>query len=297
MNLRIISWNIAGGHPINSLDHLDYSPEDLNYFIEQVRALNPDIICLQESHTPKEDGVSNASQIAQALNMPHVFNSPASISHVDPKHQLSTAIVSNIPFQDTKSAFFPNPDTQLFWKDGRPADTHEKNMQVVDSGEFAVANNQMLPLTLFGYDYQDETYGGLLAKGINEVMEKTIPQKPLIWCGDFNFADPLAIYPHMRTCRLTDALPDEATRPSKDGSKKRPDHIFFTPEFKVENADIQKTNSDHYLCFADFSFGMKNLDELRHATLVASAGASTRLAGSKLSDEEVEQISKSSEQK
>jgi GrpB-like predicted nucleotidyltransferase (UPF0157 family) len=36
---------------------------------------------------------------------------------------------------------------------------------------------------------------------------------------------------------------------------------------------------------------------LRQATLVASAGASTRLAGSKLTDEEVGQINKSSEQK
>lgn len=42
---------------------------------------------------------------------------------------------------------------------------------------------------------------------------------------------------------------------------------------------------------------LKRLVELQQATLIASTGASTRLAGSKLSDEEVEQISKSSEQK
>lgn len=40
-----------------------------------------------------------------------------------------------------------------------------------------------------------------------------------------------------------------------------------------------------------------HLVELRQETLKASTGASTRLAGSKLSDEQVEQISKSSEQK
>ncbi len=197
--------------------------------------------------------MSNADRVAQALNMPHVFNSPASTSHIDTKHQLSTAIISKIPFTTTQVAFFPNPATQLFWKDGRPADTHEKNIQVIDFGDFVVANNQMLPLALFGYDYQDATFGGMLAKGINEVLEKSIPQKPLIWCGDFNFPDPLAIYPYMKTRELTDALPDEVTRPSKDGSRKRPDHIFFTPEFKVESVSIQKTNSDHYLCFAEFS--------------------------------------------
>jgi GrpB-like predicted nucleotidyltransferase (UPF0157 family) len=39
------------------------------------------------------------------------------------------------------------------------------------------------------------------------------------------------------------------------------------------------------------------LAEIQHATLIASAGASARLAGSELSDEEVEQISESSERK
>lgn len=34
----------------------------------------------------------------------------------------------------------------------------------------------------------------------------------------------------------------------------------------------------------------ERLAELRHATLIASTGASTRLAGSKLSDKEVEQV-------
>ena len=34
----------------------------------------------------------------------------------------------------------------------------------------------------------------------------------------------------------------------------------------------------------------ERLAELRHATLIASAGASTRLAGSKLSDKEVKRV-------
>jgi streptomycin 3"-adenylyltransferase len=45
------------------------------------------------------------------------------------------------------------------------------------------------------------------------------------------------------------------------------------------------------------SQSLSPLAELRQATIIASAGASTRLAGSKLPDEEVERISKSSEQK
>ena len=47
----------------------------------------------------------------------------------------------------------------------------------------------------------------------------------------------------------------------------------------------------------NIGISQERLVELRRATLIASTGASTRLAGSTLSDEEVEQISKSSGQK
>ena len=40
----------------------------------------------------------------------------------------------------------------------------------------------------------------------------------------------------------------------------------------------------------NFSISPERLTELRHATLIASTGASTRLAGSKLSDKEVERV-------
>lgn len=47
----------------------------------------------------------------------------------------------------------------------------------------------------------------------------------------------------------------------------------------------------------NISISPEHLAKLRRATLIASAGASTRLEGSKLSDEEVEQVSKFSERK
>lgn len=47
---------------------------------------------------------------------------------------------------------------------------------------------------------------------------------------------------------------------------------------------MAKQNKKH------LSISPERLAELHHATLVASTGASTRLAGSKLSDKEVEQV-------
>lgn len=252
-NLRIVSWNIAGGHPMASLDHLDYSPENLDYFVSEIRKLNPDILCLQEAHTPLSGAPSNAARIASALNMPYVLNEPANVSHIDTECDLGIALISNIPFKSSKTILLPNPHIECVWENGTHAYTHEKNLQVVDFGEFSIANNQMLPISLFGHRYDDASRGGELANDINGVLKKFIPAAPLIWCGDFNFSDPLRVYPYMQDRGLVDALPDEGTRPTRDGSKKRPDHIFYSTEFSVQQTAVEKTNTDHYLCFAEFT--------------------------------------------
>ena len=52
----------------------------------------------------------------------------------------------------------------------------------------------------------------------------------------------------------------------------------------MRNMTKQKTNKKN------FNISPKRLAELRRATLIASAGASTRLAGSKLSDKTIKKI-------
>ena len=253
MKMKIASWNIAGGHTIASLKHLDYNPEDIEYFVDQLKAIDADIVCLQESHTPDDGTQSNAQNIASALGYSYVFNSVSSVSHIESGQKLSTAILSKEPFSNEKRVFYPNPSETLFWEDGRPADTHEKNLQLAGLKNFSVANNQMLPLRLFGLAYDDERVGSELAKGINEIMAEHV-STPVIWCGDFNWPDPLKLYPHLQKLNLTEALPDKETRPSIEGAKKRPDHIFYSPEFSLVASDVVTVNADHYLCWAEFDW-------------------------------------------
>lgn len=249
--MKIISWNIAGAHTIASLEHFDYDQEDLLYFVDEIRKIDPDIICLQESHTAISEEKSNALELANALGFEYVLNSPSSPSHINSAFKLGIAILSKEPFLETEMVTFPNPDEPLFWKDGRPAATHEKNIQVATYKNFSIANNQMLPVTLFGLSYE-EGVGARLAKGINEIVENKL-RNPIIWCGDFNHDRPLDIYAHMSTLGLVDALPDVATRPSLDELKKRSDHIFYSPEFNLIDSGVVHTNTDHFLCFAEFN--------------------------------------------
>jgi len=252
VNIKIASWNIAGGHSISSLQQFDYSPEDLDYFIEQLRSINADIVCLQESHTSEDGSNSNAHAIAAALGYPHLLNSPSSPSHIEEGYKLSTAILSKVPFLEKRAVLYPYPSAPLFWRDGRAAvGRHEKNLQVVRTENFSIANNQMLPIHLFSLSYDDKGEGGKLAHRINETMAASVAS-PVLWCGDFNFENPLSIYPHLNTLHLTEALPDKDTRPSVGGAKRRTDHIFYSPEFRLIASDVMTVNADHYLCWAEF---------------------------------------------
>ncbi len=250
-NLKIISWNIAGGYPTASLKHFDYEPENIGYFAEQIKHISPDIVCLQESHTSLDGKRSIAHELGIMLNMPFILNSPASPSHINSAYQLGTAIISKNEFINSKVHWYPDPQMELFFTDGRKAITHRKNLQTIKIGDYYIANHQLLPISLFGYKYNDGSNGSKFAKQIDLTMK--IIATPIIWCGDFNFNNPKSIYTTIQELELSEALPDEPTRPT-DGSKKTPDHIYYSKEFSLIQSGIIKTKSDHYLCYAEFSY-------------------------------------------
>lgn len=248
--MRLISWNIAGARRVKSHQHFDYGDEDLIYFSEQAKILHPDVICLQETHTNSQRSV--AEDLAKSLKMDHVFDSPASPSHVDKLSRLGTAIISKTPFLNKEVFQYPYPDFELYFPDGRKAIIHHKNLQVVKFKDFYLANTQMLPIQIFGYQYGEGE-----AVEYTKKVESTFftLKRPLIFAGDFNFDTPQAIYPMLRDrLALKDALPDRVTRPNKEGIKKTPDHIYYSPEFKLIDSRIVETETDHYLCFAELNY-------------------------------------------
>jgi endonuclease/exonuclease/phosphatase family metal-dependent hydrolase len=245
MKLKIASWNIAGGRRIQSNDQFDYEKqENLPYFVNEIKQLDPDIVCLQETHT--NDQRSMANDMAQMLNMPFVFNSPASPSHVNADYQLSNAIVSKFVFTGSSETFYPNPwfDAHL---NGKKIVQHAKNLQIVTINGLHIANTQLSPLRIFGYEY-DSGLGRELAIKMEQILLRL--KAPLLFAGDFNFNFPQTIYPTLfQNLQLSEAFPDTVTRP--DGKSKY-DHIYYTNEFKLIEAKVVPTMSDHYLCYAAF---------------------------------------------
>lgn len=250
--ITIASWNIAGAHKMKSFDMFDYEGEDVAYFASQLGAQNPDIICLQETHSSSERSV--AREIARRLGFEYVYEQPMSPSHIDPAYELGMAVLSKEELEPVVTFKVPYPSFPLAFSDGRPAAVHEKGVQVFMRGGVMIANLQLLPLTVFGARY-DEGEGRELARQIEQTFLERL-RAPLIFAGDFNFDSPRTVYPALyEAIGLEEALPSTTTRPNKEGAKKTPDHILYSKELAAAGGKVVKVQADHYLCTAKLKLG------------------------------------------
>jgi len=246
--LKVISWNIAGGHTIKSLDMFDYEKENLSYFADMIRKYAPDVICLQETHSNESRSI--ASELAKLLHYEFVYENAASPSHIDESFMLGQAIISRIPLKNMRTIVYPYPTFPLLFSDGREAAHHDKILQIAQWGKVMIANTQMMPLKIFSEEYDTENGAGF-SKEIDEVLTSSL-DTPLIFCGDFNFNQPVNAFPKMyKKFSIANALPDSVTRPDTT-EKLAPDHILYSPELSIINAKVVETQTDHFLCFAEF---------------------------------------------
>lgn len=240
MTVTIATWNIAGARPIKSAERFDYAPEDIGYFTEQLRAIDADVICLQETHLNKDRSV--AKEIAEQLGY-HIHEAEMSPSHVDAAYSLGNAILYKEVPKSLHNFLFPYPFFKLLLPGGRVAARHNKGFQIAEFSFGMVVNMQMLPLGFLGTPY--DSPDGLL---FSEEMERTLlseVRSPSIICGDFNFREPKTQYAKL-LANSVNALPDVPTRPEE----KKTDFIFVSPEFRVQSSRVIETNSDHFLCVA-----------------------------------------------
>lgn len=247
MKLRIGTWNIAAARKMVSTERFDYSPdEELPYFAEEIRRLDLDVICLQESHANEDD--SMARRLGKLVEMPNVEESIGCPSHIDILYNLNTAVLSKQTFVGAPSYKLPRPPFELRFKhDGRAVPPYDRYLQVVDLGTYAVANMWTEPLGAFGRSYEADE-GKSFAAQIDELLVAKL-ERPLLFAADFNIEDVAAALPQLvETFRLKEALPDMPTKPHGN----HPDHILYSPEWKKLDSGVVQTQSDHYLCWAEF---------------------------------------------
>ena len=243
--MRVVTWNIAAGRTIRSAKQFDYQEgPNLPYFLSYLATLDPDILCLQESHG--NEHYSMAREIAQALRMPYVHEKRASPSHIDRDYMLCNAILSKKPFTDPQEVFLPHPPFQLYLG-GKPVPPFDRYLISVEFPGFRAATMHVEPLSILGHSY-GKGDGLQFGHMIDEVLVKTL-RVPFIFTADLYEEHPEIPFPKfMKKFAMQDALPaGQFTTPVDDG----PDHIMCTPEWRVLDSKIIKTQTDHYLCVAD----------------------------------------------
>jgi hypothetical protein len=244
MKIRVATWNVAGGRLVNSLDHFDYAKnEDLDYFSSQLEQLNLDIICLQESQFNDND--SFAKRLAKSLNFPYVAETPGCPSHVDKTYKMTPAIISKQPFDMEKPYLLPYPNFKLIHK-GKELPPFDRYLLEVKFNNFSVVTAHPEPLGMFDLTYESGE-GNMLAKEIDGLISHKF-SKPVVFAVDFNFNDVSKVLPEtFAKFSLSEALDADDTTPLGD----HPDHISFSDNFKVLDNGVIKTETDHYLCWAE----------------------------------------------
>lgn len=249
MSFKIVTWNIGGAHTVNSGDMFDYDKENMAYFADHIRAVDPDIVCIQESHTNETDVL--ARRLADDLGLAHVFNEPRSPSHIDERYQLSNAILSKFPIENRRHVRLPDPSFELYFRNGQKARLFHTYVQIASIGSVTIANTHLQPLHLFGYEYGRES-GEAFAREVERTLLNSL-EAPLVFCGDFNAPHLLDDFPSLiDSLQLKSALPDRPT----DLNGNHMDYILYSPGLTVERAGVVLADrADHCMGWAEVVSG------------------------------------------
>ena len=107
--MRIATWNIGGGF-VYSNQKQEFDLEKIEYFINKLKSIKPDIVCFQEIH----DAINNNQPkiIADALGFDYIKTEPIADSHLKNNEKLSISIISRYPIISSKFNKLLNPNLQ-----------------------------------------------------------------------------------------------------------------------------------------------------------------------------------------
>ena len=245
--MKIATWNIGGGF-ISKNNNLDFNEENLDYFVEEIKKINPDIICLQETHT--SENTNQPKEIAKKLGYNYFRTKKVSDSHLKINQKLSLAIISKFPITDSKIHKLPNPNMEFIWRNKKVM-SHDKiifetrikyNDKIIK-----VFSGQMSPFRKFGRDFLEDDFSNIRNK-IEKIILKE--KMPTIFCADMNFnGDIKKLLPNVFEKKFQAVLNNKPTTPKG----RTYDKIIVSKEWTKLKSKIVVGKADHYLCVADLN--------------------------------------------
>lgn len=247
--LRIVSWNVAGG-ALRTRDGEDVPEAEAGRYIGSViRETDADMVVLQEVlFMDREREVSQVPEIAAVAGFRHYYTRALSPSHLhgDP-YGIGLTILSHQALESPSLHFVPNPGITHENDNGTILQSHDKGYLLatitVNGVRVRLANVHFLPYHDFDRDPAEASF-----REIWRLIDDTLVQWatiPTIVAGDFN-AWPLDdLLP--RAWPLFRPALDGPTRP--DGT--RPDQVLLSTHCALAGSEIRESASDHHLCIVD----------------------------------------------
>ncbi len=239
--MKFVTWNIGGGY-IFSEDPTKFDTEDINYFIEELRHLKPDVICLQEAHT---SNLQNQPQfIANALGLQYVQSNVVDHSHIKEGEKLTISILSKFPLIKQRYVQVTNPNLESEYK-GKICKSHNKGFLETfadyKNNSIRIITGHMNPFHIFNRDFMEDEF-----KIIRDEIKDMIyinQETPMIFGGDINHKNMIQLVPKLETTHQV-ILNDLPTIPKGSAL----DKIIASKEWSFSNLQITKGKADHYMC-------------------------------------------------
>ncbi|HPM14317.1 MAG TPA: hypothetical protein PLK49_02890, partial [Candidatus Dojkabacteria bacterium] len=186
-------------------------------------------------------------EISQILGFKNYRSITMHPNHIS-KGELGYAILSKDTISNLNIINQPYPTFQLKFPDGKEAARYDKKFVTYTSFGSNLTTLQLQPLHYWGYNYEEEpgcSYG-------KEITNTLLSLDSDIITEDFQTSNLVVSFKNLFPL-YNDILPDEFTRIRKNGKHTKSDHILVKENIKVESSKVIKTETDHYLCYAELS--------------------------------------------
>jgi len=225
--LRVVCYNIHHGRGMDDVF-------DLTRTANAIKALNPDLVALQEvdRNARRTDQADTPKILAEKLGMHQVFGKTIDLQGGD----YGLLILSRFPIKKSKMTVFP--DEEKF------AASERRGLL---EAEVELENKQIVRFATTHLCHASEERRMLQIKHINELLEPKPDDGITIVCGDFNAqpeSDPIKTF-RKRWTDATDGTPTfSSTNP-----RVKIDYIFYEPlsRFNVKETKVvqDRMTSDH----------------------------------------------------
>lgn len=156
--MRIATRNIGGGL-VFSQERNKFDREDLSYFIEEIKKIQADFICLQEVHISETS--NQVKSIANALGYEFFEVESIANSHLKDGEKLSIALISKYPITQRTFHTLPNPKLQSIIN-GQIAISHDKGFLECkihyEKIEIRILSGHMVPFRKFEKNFLDDEF-------------------------------------------------------------------------------------------------------------------------------------------